>query len=174
MKSHLHEPAKSGGVVVPDGLGVAVRLQDGVGVDNTILQVGFLLCLGFTSLLLHLRRSEDSEVGDDLLGVLGLAGTGLASDEHGLVPGLVHHALVGSLGDGEQVRRDLIPPLADVELRGQIISKNISYFSFSSHLDHTVSVDRVTLVRVDDDAEQAGVGLEQEAGTDNIKMKDLT
>ena len=45
---------------------------------------------------------------------------------------------------------------------------------YCSYLDHTVGVDRVTLVRVDDDAEQAGVGLEQEAGTDNIEIKDLT
>ena len=36
------ELAKPGGVVVPDGLGVAVGLQDWVGVDNPVLQVGLL------------------------------------------------------------------------------------------------------------------------------------
>ena len=79
------ELAEAGGVVVPDGLGIAVRLQDGVGVDNTILQVGFLLCLGFTSFLLNLGCTEDGKVGDDLLGVLSLSGPGLASNQDGLI-----------------------------------------------------------------------------------------
>ena len=34
------ELAEAGGVVVPDGLGVAVRLQDGVGLHDPVLQVG--------------------------------------------------------------------------------------------------------------------------------------
>merc|ERR1719450_1972409 len=129
------EFTKSGGVVISDCLGVAVRLQNGVGVDNTILQVGFLLSLGFTSFLLNLGCTEDGKVGDDLLGVLSLSGPRLSSNQHRLVPGLVHHALVGSLGDGEEMGRDLIPPLSDVKL------------------DYPVGVDGVALVGVDDNAE---------------------
>ena len=41
------------------------------------------------------------------------------------------------------MRRDLVPPLTDVEL------------------DHTVGVDGVPLVRVDDHTEQARVGLDK-------------
>ena len=34
------ELAEAGGVIVPDGLGVAVRLQDRVGLHDPVLQVG--------------------------------------------------------------------------------------------------------------------------------------
>ena len=142
MKASLIYTYKTGGIVIPNGLGISIRLQNRVGIDNTVLQVGFLLSLGLSSLLLNLGGSEDGEVRDDFLGVLSLTGARLSSDQHGLVPGLVHHALVGALGYGKEVRGDLIPPLADVEL------------------DHAVGVDGVTLVRVDDDAEQTGVGLD--------------
>ena len=37
MKSHLHETAESGRVVVPDGLCIAKRLQDGVGLEDLLL-----------------------------------------------------------------------------------------------------------------------------------------
>ena len=46
--SHVVEPdadelAEPGGVVVPHGLGVAVRLQHRVGLDNLVLKGGLLL-----------------------------------------------------------------------------------------------------------------------------------
>ena len=46
--SHVVEPdadelAEPGGVVVPHRLGVAVRLQHGVGLDNLVLKGGLLL-----------------------------------------------------------------------------------------------------------------------------------
>ena len=53
------------------------------------------------------------------------------------------HGVVGTLGDGEDVRRHLVPPLAAVE-------------ADSSH-----GVDREPLVRVDSDTEEAGVGVDQ-------------
>ena len=56
------ELSEPGGVVVPCSLGVAVGLQDGVGVDDTILQVGFLLLLGLASLLLSFVAPEDGKV----------------------------------------------------------------------------------------------------------------
>ena len=36
------ELAEPGGVVVPDGLGIAVGLKNWVGVHNPVLQIGFL------------------------------------------------------------------------------------------------------------------------------------
>jgi len=52
--------------------------------------------------------------------------------------------LVGAIGDGEDVRRDLVPSPVDV------------------HLDHGLGVDREPLVRVHGNAEQARVGLEKD------------
>jgi hypothetical protein len=111
---------------------------------NSVLQIGLLL-LWPSVLLCLLVSAEDGKVGDDLLGVLRLAGPGLAGDEHGLVLGVRHHLLVGAVRDGKEVGRDLVPPLADV------------------HPHHPVGVDGVPLVRVDNHAEQARVGL-------NIKL----
>lgn len=54
----------------------------------------------------------------------------------------VHHVPVRFVGDGEEMRWHLITPAADV------------------HLTHGLRVDRKTFVRVDDDAEQARVGLQ--------------
>ena len=51
------------------------------------------------------------------------------------------HALVGSVGDGENVRRQLVPPLVDV------------------HPDGRLGVDGKAAVGVHGHAEQAGVGL---------------
>ena len=41
-------------------------------------------------------------------------------DEDGLVLAPGHHALEGALGDGEDVGRYLVPPLADVDLHGPL------------------------------------------------------
>ena len=63
--------------------------------------------MGRDANLLGGAGADEGEVGDDLLGVLGLAGAGLAGDQHGLVLALVHHLLVGAVGDGEEVGRHL-------------------------------------------------------------------
>ena len=44
MKSHLHEPAKSGGVVVPDGLRIAKRLEDRVCLKDLLLHPRWDVC----------------------------------------------------------------------------------------------------------------------------------
>merc|ERR1711970_435725 len=130
------ELSEPGGVVVPHSLGVAPSLEDGVGLDDLVLKGGLAL--------LPLSRGADGgEVGDDLLGVLGLSGTRLSGDEDGLVVAGVGHALVGALGDGKDVWPALVPPLADVELHG------------------AEGVDGITLVGVDGDTEEAGVGVDQ-------------
>ena len=104
---------KTRGVVVPDGLGVPPGLQDRIGLDYFILQSRH-------SLLLHSGSGNGGKVGDDLLGVFRLAGTRLSSDENALVVPAGHHALVRLLGYGEDVRRDLIPSLADINLDGPL------------------------------------------------------
>ena len=103
--------SESGGVVVPHSLGVTPGLQHRVGGHNLLLKGGL-------SLLPLAGGADGGEVGDDLLGVLSLSGTGLSSNEDGLVAARGGHALVGSLGDGEDVRPALVPPLADVQLHG--------------------------------------------------------
>ena len=59
VKPNTDEFSEAGGVVIPDGLGVAVRLQDWVGLHHLVLQGGLLLlallwllsCNGFVILL---------------------------------------------------------------------------------------------------------------------------
>ena len=95
------------------------------------------------SLLPLAGGADGGEVRNDLLGVLGLSGTRLTSDKNGLVDARVVHALVGSLGNTEDVGPALGTPLADVNLHG------------------AKGVDGVPLVRVDGDTEEAGVGVDQ-------------
>ena len=123
-------------VVIPGGLGITVRLKNGVGGHNLVLKRDLLLDLLGSS-----ASGDHGKIGDDLLGVLGLASTRLTSDQHGLILGLVHHTLVGTFRDGKQMGRDFIPTLANV------------------HLDHTVGVDGVPLVGVDDNTEETRVSL---------------
>merc|ERR1719273_1673704 len=85
-----NELSESGGVVVPHGLGVAPGLKDGVGTDNLVLKRGL-------SLLPLAGGADGGEVRDDLLGVLGLSGTRLTSNEDRLVVAGIDHALVGTL-----------------------------------------------------------------------------
>ena len=56
---------------------------------------------------------------------------------------ILQHVPVGSLGDGPQMGWDLIPPLAQV------------------HLDHSLGVDGVPLVGVDDNTEETRVGVDK-------------
>ena len=125
--SHSDEFSESWGVVVPDCLGIAIRLEDWVGVDDPVLQVGLLLRWRLAVLLLlALRGSEDGKVGDDLFGVLRFSGPRLTGDlekdlyqkakmiifkrtthQHRLILGVVHHLGVGAVTSSEQVRRHL-------------------------------------------------------------------
>merc|ERR550532_63808 len=131
------ELSETGRVVVPGGLGVTVGLQDGVGGHNLVLKGDLLLGL------LARAGGDHGKIGDDLLGVLGLAGTGLSGDQHGVVLLVAQHVPVGALSDGPQMGRDLITPLAEVDLA------------------HSVGVERVTLVRVDNNHEETRVGVDK-------------
>merc|ERR1711970_553795 len=130
------ELSKPGRVVVPHGFGITPSLEDGVGLDDLVLKGGLAL--------LPLSGGADGgEVRDDLLGVLSLSGSRLSGDKDGLVVAGVAHALVGALSDGKDVWPALVPPLANVQLHG------------------AEGVDGVTLVGVDGDTEEAGVGVDQ-------------
>ena len=98
------ELSEPGGVVVPRSLGVTVGLQDWVGGHNLVLKgdlLGVLLGSAASS------SGHHGQVGDHLLGVLGLSGTRLTSDQHGVVLLVLQHVAVRALSDGPEVRGDL-------------------------------------------------------------------
>ena len=89
----LDELAEARAVVVPRRLGVAERLQDGVGVEDLLLEGP------------RAAAKVVAEVLEDVLGRLRLAGAGLARHDDGLR--LLHHLHVpeGLVRDGEHVGR---------------------------------------------------------------------
>ena len=120
------------------------------------------------SLLSSATTGDVGDVLNDLLGVFSLTSTRLSAvfkkkkkkkvsllfvcsfkannnirNEERLVLAVVQHGTVGTIGDGEDVRRDLITSLTTVGV------------------DHEVSVDGDLLVGVDDNTEKSGVGLEE-------------
>merc|ERR1719232_1966310 len=130
------ELSETGGVVIPGCLGIAIGLQNGVGGHNLVLKGDLLL------IFLATASSDHGKIGDDLLGVLSLSSTRLASDQHGVVLLVLQHVPVGTLSNGPQMGRDLIPPLAKIDLA------------------HSVGVQRITLVGVDNNHEEARVGVD--------------
>ena len=70
-----------GRVVVPRGFGISVGLQNWVGGHNLVLKRHLLLDL----LAASSSSCHHGQVGDHLLGVLSLSGTGLSSDKHRIV-----------------------------------------------------------------------------------------
>merc|ERR550532_3512156 len=63
------ELTETGGVVIPGSFGISVGLQNGVGGHNLVLKRDLLLVLLGTT-----TSGDHGEIGDDLLGVLSLAG----------------------------------------------------------------------------------------------------
>mmetsp|Transcript_21248 Transcript_21248/g.82449 ORF Transcript_21248/g.82449 Transcript_21248/m.82449 type:complete len:356 (-) Transcript_21248:194-1261(-) len=90
----LDELAEAGGVVVATSLGVTHRLQHGHGGQHHLLDVGRTLGTGREEL-------------QDQLGGLSLSSSRLSTDQHGLVQLVLDHSIVGGLGDGEDMGRDL-------------------------------------------------------------------
>lgn len=93
VKVHLHELPEPGAVVVPRGLGVAERLQHGVGVQDLLLDGPGLGTVAV------------AEVPQKVLGGLGFSGPRFAGDDDGL--GLFEdtHVPKGFIGDCEDVGR---------------------------------------------------------------------
>ena len=150
------ELSESGGVVVPRSLGVAVGLQNGVGGHNLVLKGNLLgLLLGAAC-----SSGHHGQVGDHLLGVLRLSGSGLTGDQHGVVLLVLQHVAVGSFSNSPQVGRNL-----EVSVKTHhilvIFQPFLSVFCvcFQIQIDlvptlakvdlaHPVGVEWVTLVRV--------------------------
>lgn len=128
---------ETGRVVVTHGLGVTESFQDGIGLHDLVLQIGLL----HGRVLLLGRSTDGGEVRNDLLGVLSLSGSRLSGDQHRLVGVVGQHVHVRAVRDGEDMGRHLVTALATV------------------HLSAPVGVHGVALVRVDGNAEKAGVGL---------------
>ena len=112
VEPNTDEFSEAGGVVVPNGLGVAVRLQDWVGLHHLVLQGGlFLLPL---LRLLARRGANEGEVGDNLLRVLRLSGTGLSGDKDRLVLYFQAHGVVRALRNSEDMRWYLLSKKIDL------------------------------------------------------------
>merc|ERR1719323_1571537 len=130
------ELSETGRVVVPGGLGITIGLKNGVGGHNLVLKRDLLLRL------LARASGDHGKIGDDLLGVLSLSGSRLSSDQHGVVLLVLQHVPVGALSDGPEMRRNLITPLAKIDLAD------------------SVGVQRITLVGVDNNHEETRVGVD--------------
>ena len=89
------ELSKPGGVVVPHSLSIAPSLQHRVGLDNLVLEGGL-------ALLPLAGGADGGEVGDDLLRVLSLPGSRLASDQDRLKKDEVTFELVELVLQGKQ------------------------------------------------------------------------
>ena len=83
VEPHTDELSESGGVVVPHSLGIAIGLQDRVGLDDLVLK-GSLLLFALLDLLAS-AGAHKGEVGDDLLGVLSFSGSRLSGNQDGLI-----------------------------------------------------------------------------------------
>ena len=94
---HLDPFSKARGVVVPHGLGVAEGFQNGIGLQNFLLQrrIGSG-DLRFTASLLPPYLGYESQT---LLGRFGFAGSRLAGNQDGLVGAVHRHFLKGRIGD---------------------------------------------------------------------------
>ena len=128
-------------VVVSDSLGITEGFQDRIGLDNLVFK-GNLLLLRFTvSSAFILAGTDGGKVGNNLLCVLSLTGSRFTSNQHRLVFTILDHVTVSFIGDGEEMGWHLRTTFAHVVL------------------DDRFSVDRKSLVGVDDNTEETRVGL---------------
>merc|ERR1719443_178559 len=132
------EFTKTRRVVISGGLGITIGLKNGVGGHNLVLKGDLLL-----RLLATRASGNHGKIGDDLLGVFSLSSTRLSSDQHGVVLLVLQHVPVGSLSNGPEMGWDLITSLTEIDLAAP------------------VSVQRITLVGVDNNNEEARVGVDK-------------
>merc|ERR1739838_1017853 len=138
------ELSESGGVVVTDGLGVAVSLQRRVGLDNLLLERTGVLTLGSLGLGRLGIGAVQSVVLQDFLGVLGLSSARLASDQRRLMLVLHLKELQSTVSDG-------------VQMRWGLVSSSVSEMG-----SHDGSVHHQPFVRVDANTEETRIGVDLE------------
>ena len=109
VEMYLDKLAEARGVVVPGGLGVAEGLQDGVGLQDLLLQ-GALALAGLAVVI--------TEVFQDVLRRLGLSGAGLARYDDALAGAENLHVPEGLVRDGEDVGGPGAEGAAEVGLDG--------------------------------------------------------
>ena len=153
------ELTESRRVVVTSCLGVTKSLHGGIGSDNLILKGSASLeSRGVVASIADLAGSaesgNDGKILDNSLGVDSLASSGLASNQHGLIVSLSQHVVVGVIGNGEDMRRHFRLTLALVAA------------------DDVVVIDGQPLVRVDGNAEQTRVGVDQKATVSLVQVVD--
>merc|ERR1719438_671941 len=154
------EFTKTGRVVISDSLGITPSLQDRVGGNNLVLKRSL-------SLLPLARGADGGKVGDDLLGVLSLSSTRLTSNKDRLVHASVHHALVGSLGNGKDMRGNLIPSLTNIHLHGAEGVDGESLVGINGNTEETrVGVDQ--LVDITNDRVPVDTGIAKEGKTSHV------
>merc|ERR1719347_1089834 len=138
------EFTESGGVVVTDGLGVAISLKRRIGLDNLLLERTGVLALGSLGLGGLRIGAVQGVILEHLLSVLGLSGTRLAGNQRRLMLALHLQKLESTVSDGVQVGR------------------SVGTSAVSEMGSHDGSVHHQPLVRVDTDAEETRVGVDLE------------
>lgn len=103
VKVDVNVLAEPGRVVITDGFGVTERFQNGVRLENLLLDPRVL-------------PTDRRQVLQDQLCTLGLARAGLTGDDDALVLAIATHVRVRVVPDGEDVRRKL----ADLALLVQL------------------------------------------------------
>ena len=131
---------KSGRVIITDCLGISIRFQNGIGLNNPVFKIGFFLFWARIFLWL-LTSTKNGKIGDDFLGILSFSSSRFTSNQHWLIFSIGRHLLIGTIRNSKEMRWHLIPPLTNVEL------------------DNPVGVNRVPLVWVDDNTEKSRVSL---------------
>jgi hypothetical protein len=135
------ETYETRGVIVTDGLSVTEGFKYGIGLDDLIFK-GSLGLFAFSWLLGG--GTDGGEVGNNLLRVLSFSGTRFTGNQHRLIFVISQHVDVGTIRNGEKMGWDFSATLATV------------------HFGDAVGIQWPTLVRVDDNTEEARVGLEGE------------
>ncbi|KAG5455370.1 MAG: hypothetical protein BJ554DRAFT_5232, partial [Olpidium bornovanus] len=136
------ELSEPGRIVVPDGLRVAEGFQNGIRLQNLLLQHPELVLValdGRPAGAVH--RGDGREVLNDLFRVLGLSRARLAGDEDGLVFAVLQHVAVRRV----RHRKDVGRPLT-------------ALFVFVRR-NHLLGVDRQPLIRVHRNEEKARIRL---------------
>lgn len=121
-------------VVITDGLSVTESFKNRIGLYDLIFKGTLILILG--SFILLSGSANSGEVRNYFLRVFSLTSTRLTGNQHRLIDVVGQHVDVGTVRNRKNMWWHFITALTTV------------------HLSATVSIDRVTLVRIDGNAEK--------------------